>query len=654
MFSSGVRIFFFFVLLTGDFMRPAAASPFSDPPPRPWVAKSDEKRPSSSPVIPAFQETLAEAQDKFDRLSSRLRTLESKADRFQTDVENAEKIQVHGDFTTRIVGTSATGLGADFGTDTMFTLSHLSRPYSIFPIHEGSAAGSRAHLDIDAAFDPEWSATGRISAFSTLGESTNALVWGVQAPYFQNPQEGYPLKNNLAEEKIFLANQQKTIQVELGSFTPQHSASYLYAGVPNLTEEGADYLPDFGGRVEAGIKNYLLVSQAFAELYAGRLAQSSPWQTEIYGTNLGFELLGFTTHFHWLTAQNDPATFPAGTSGFVTSPVNQGGGWLDPVSLSPIAVGPQKEKSWGLDFAYEHSIADHPVRFELSYGNSDYKPNTNSATNAKGELYRIRMESELAKTFSLGAEYLNIGSKYSPFLLPLALPVGITLSNFPWRQWPFPVNYTGYYTLQDAQEFPQNRQGFKTFFHWTFSRGNLKGSYRLLSQKIVSQLTNFSNDADIQSLGFYESLFLAPGNRPQSLAGGKTEDWNLASDYSLSPRFTLKLDLAKASALRKENDSNNVNWSAWIGDIAFLYSLPGKWKIEAGVHRALGNGRNLVAPSASDNAKFSDSGEFVKIVFPLVPQADSFLQFRTLSHSQLQGGSHFNVWQLLSGIGYPF
>jgi hypothetical protein len=441
---------------------------------------------------------------------------------------------------------------------------------------------------------------------------------------------------------------------EIGTFYPSHSPAYFYTGLPNLTEEGPDFLPNFGGRLQLSMKPYLFVNHAYSEIYAGKLPQGSPWQTEMFGLNAGFELLGVSLNVHWLSAFNDPANFPGGTSGMILSPINGGAGWLNPLTLSPLSLGPQKEKVVGLDLSITRTYEEHSLTFKLAFASSDYKPNTNSSDNAGGQLYDLSLSGGLTKKLTAGLEYLNVDAKYSPFILPIALPFGITTATFPWGQWPFPVEYSGYYTLQNAQEYPQNREGAKVFATYEIPNGKITASYRWLAQKIPTQLTLFNNAADIQSIGFYEPLFVASGGRSQTFPIGKTSDWRTSLHYALNSQLSLELAGSGVMAKRLSGDVNNIDFTGWLGDAGFIYSFWEKWKLNAAYHLAIVDGRLLAAPTSPANDGFRNSGETARLDYLLAPKTNVFLLFQNLNHYNSQTTPNFRMLQFLTGLDFSF
>ncbi len=601
---------------------------------------------------------LANYQDEIEGLGVHLDSLEREVTKLETRVSETERIRTNAEFHTRFISTALYGnLPSGIGMDTGFADSHADRPYSLFPVKSGSAETNLGFLNLEGKVDENWEAGGRIAAFNSVGDSLNAITWGNTPPFFNNPFLGYPAFSSMKGEldQVFVKNETGTLQGTLGSFYPKHSPSYLYAGVPNLTEEGPDYLPNFGGDLVAQMKPYLFISNAYSEVFAGKLAQASAWPTEIFGSNAGIELLGFSANVHWMTAQNDPATMAPGASGLIPIPINSGAGWLNPLTLLPITVGPQKEKTWGADFSYTRSFHDHPMTFKFAYGNSNYKPNTNSTDNARGELYDISVEGELEKNLSLGAAYLSIDPKYTPMILPLSLPAGITLANFPWGQWPFAVDYPGFYTLHNSEEYPQNRQGLKLFLEWALSQnGYVKLGYRQLSQKIPTELTLFNNDEDIQSLGFFEPLFLGTGGKPQTFPRGTTHDWRLDTYLPISTPLAFEGAVSGVEASRSSADVNNIGLNGWLGHAGFVYSFWQKWELDLAYQRAQADGRLLASPSAFPNFQFHDSGEIFKVNYGLAPKTDAFFQFRNFNHNQAASSLNFHFIQLLTGFDLFF
>lgn len=604
-----------------------------------------------------LKETLADYQDEIERSGLKLQNLEKQIAALESRINEIERIHVKGEFHNRTMATQITGnLGSGNGQDTTFADANLNRPYPLFPVHAGQNTTSLGLLELSAQVDDQWQAGGRLTGYNSTGDPLNGLVFGKTPSFFNNPFEGYPTNNNLKLEldQVFAQTKDDTLHGELGTFYPEHSPPYLYSGVPNLSLEGPDFLPNYGGRFLATMKPYFFVSTAFSEIFAGKLAQASPWQTQLYGANFGIGLFGITLNAHWMTAQNDPANFAAGTSGMVTTPINGGGGWLNPLTLNPLAVGPQKEKAWGVDMSITRNVTEHSLTFRAAYGNSDYKPNTNSSNNAKGELYDLSAEAEVLKNTSIGLQYISVDPKYSPFILPLALPSGITLAAFPWGQWPFPVDFQGYYTLQNAQHYPQNRQGIKAHVKVSTPADQLSAGIRWLSQKVATQLSLFNNDTDIQSIGFFEPLFTASGSKPRAFPAGTTMDWNVFFQHQIQPPLSLELTVSGVQAKRFAADANNIDFTGWLGHAGLVYEFWEKWKLHAAYHLASVNGRLLAAAADPPNNQFHNNGETVRIDVALTPKANAFFIFRNLDHFQIQGGSNFHLLQFLTGFDLLF
>jgi len=619
------------------------------------VFLENKQPPSSEEMLGQFKEVLADYQDEIDNAGLELSTLEKETDKLSQRIAESERVEVSGGFENRTMSVkmNAGNLGTGSGIDTTFVLDHLERPYALIPIKGGLSETSRSYLDVKSKLDETWNAGGRIAAYQAIGEPLLALSRGVTPPFFSNPFLGttsnYNLKGSL--DQFFFQNQQETVRAEMGSFNLKEMPDYLYAGVPNLTEDGPDFLPNWGGRFEASMKPYLFISKAYSEFFAGKIGQASSWQTQLFGFSAGLEVLGVGVDLHWMTVQNDPATMASGASGLITVPINQNAGWLDPLLQTPLTVGPQKERVAGVDLGYHRSFQNHPVAFKLSYAKSDYKPNTNSSNNAGGELYDISVRGEAVQNFNIGIDYLSIDPKYNPFVLQFSLPVGLGLSpgNFPWGQWPFITNYPGYFTLQNSVKYPQNRQGAELSSDWKNDKLQLKGEYRWLTQKTPTQLTAFNNDVDIQSIGFYEPLFTASGPRNQIFPRGITQDWNLSADYQLRSPLILEVAMAGGQANRPTLDANNIGMSAVLGHLGVIYSFWDRWKLNVAYHKAYGYGRLLSAPTDVQNNQYQNTGETLGIHYLFAPKNSAFFQVGNLEHRSVIT-PEFNALQFVTGL----
>jgi len=433
-----------------------------------------EKQRADFPLVSLdeFKETLAEYQDEIDKAGLDLSTLETETEKLSARIDETERVKTSLQFENRTLAIDITGgnLGNGNGIDTSFVLDHLDRPYALTPIKGGQTETSTAYLDISTKLDARWNAGGRIAAYQSSWDQLLGLSRGVTPPFFNNPFLGYTSNYNLKGDldQLFVENQRGTVRAEIGSFTLKEMPSYIFSGVPNLTLDGPDFLPNYGGRYEASMKPYLFISKAYTEVFAGKIGQASPWETYLFGFSSGLEVLGVGVDLHWMTVEDDPANMAPGAAGLIPVPINGNAGWLDPTSQTPLTVGPQKERVAGVDFSYHRILQNHNVAFKLSYAHSDYKPDTNSSINAGGELYDVSVKGEATPNLNLGIDYLSIDPKYNPFILQFSLPAGLGLSpgNFPWGQWPFMTNYPGYFTLQNSVEYPQNRQGVKLSSDW--------------------------------------------------------------------------------------------------------------------------------------------------------------------------------------------
>lgn len=609
---------------------------------------------TSEKTLQQFKETLADYQDEINKMGLDLSLLEKAAGKLSNRVAESERVKVSGEFENRTMSIKMTSGNLKNGTgiDTSFVLDHLEKPYALTPIKGGLSEVSQAYLNVTSKLDDTWNGGGRIAAYQLVGEPLLGLSRGVTPSFFTNPFLGtttfYNMKGDL--DQFFVQNQQETVRGELGSFHLKEMPDYLYAGVPNLTENGPDFLPNWGGRLEASLKPYLIISKAYSELFAGKIGQASSWQTQLFGFSAGLEVLGVGLDLHWMTVQNDPATMADGASGLISVPINQNAGWLDP-SLNTLVVGPQKERLAGIDLSYHHAFMDHPVSFKLSYGKSDYKPNTNSSTAAGGEIYDVAVRAEAVHHLNLGIDYISIDPKYNPFILQFSLPTGLGLSpaNFPWGQWPFITNYPGYFTLQNAVKYPQNRQGVELSSDWKNEKFQIKGEYRWLAQKTPTQLTSFDNTLDVQSIGFYEPLFTASGPRNQIFQRGTTNDWNVALDYQLREPILLEFAMAGGLANRPSADANNIGMSAILGHLGVSYSFWDRWKVNAAYHKAYGYGRLLSAPSNVENNQYQNTGETIGIHYLITPKNSAFFQFGNFEHRSVVT-PEFNALEFISGL----
>jgi len=181
----------------------------------------------------------------------------------------------------------------------------------------------------------------------------------------------------------------------------------------------------------------------------------------------------------------------------------------------------------------------------------------------------------------------------------------------------------------------------------------VKGEYRWLTQQTPTELTSFNNDADIQSLGFYEPLFTASGPRNQVLPRGSTQDWNLSTDYQLRSPLTLELAVAGGQANRPTLDVNNIALSDVLGHLGVIYSFWDRWKLTVAYHKAYGYGRLLSAPTSVENNQYQDTGETIGIHYLFTAKNSAFFQIGNFEHRSVVT-PEFDALQFLSGLNVLF
>jgi len=143
-------------------------------------------------------------------------------------------------------------------------------------------------------------------------------------------------------------------------------------------------------------------------------------------------------------------------------------------------VGPQSQTTWGIRGEYTFDY-DWSPRIFGEWSTSDYRPNKNSSYSASGDAWRVGGDVLLLDgSLSLGAEYLHVDPRFSPFIIQTPTVGGISTPH--WKTPGF-LYFQNLYSLHDTYELPQNRQGFRLDGTWKFlPTGRLSVEYGRFDQ----------------------------------------------------------------------------------------------------------------------------------------------------------------------------
>jgi hypothetical protein len=226
---------------------------------------------------------------------------------------------------------------------------------------------------------------------------------------------------------------------------------------------------------------------------------------------------------------------------FWTDPLSYAGTPLENMPMRGSAfISLQSQNSYGASLNYR--LDPGCVRFVLTYGGTDYKPNVSSSYAVKGNHYRAGIGwTNMASNLRVNAEYLSTDPFYDPFQLyfqPLesmtlgGVPPGtpIAFSVVPAYYGGFPGSYAPFaYQLHDSGIYPNNRQGYRLAGEFLFPkrRGRIGLRYAALGQCMVS-----APQQDIT--GFYRGMtpgFIDPVFQPLRTNGQVINETPRGSQY---------------------------------------------------------------------------------------------------------------------------
>ena len=132
---------------------------------------------------------------------------------------------------------------------------------------------------------------------------------------------------------------------------------------------------------------------------------------------------------------------------------------------SASTFGPQSMFTWGMSAGWNHTFnEDFKLGLKGEYSNSSYKPSANSAYNAPtGEAWRFKAAGTLYKNFDVEGEYISVNPYHNPYILqyPQVANLSYSYVRIPSLSW-----YPELYPVNDKDEYPNNRNGFRVNAKW--------------------------------------------------------------------------------------------------------------------------------------------------------------------------------------------
>lgn len=470
-----------------------------------------------------------------------------------------------------IVGGPAAGLNFDpyaFGTMTVNNLK-TGRPLS-----SGTGFTSKAILGLQIEVSDEIDAGLELVAFSSQGDRSVDLYYGVSAPYLNNAFTAISTVNGGAGTQP--SNNRPFTRMNLDHFWVKHDPTKTYVRVGALRDFnfdtlvyqkqynpgtfGGPYLDSFGfqvkGEIDLNDEGDMLDWEVIGTLLPDRNGGvgGSSYRSNAWGLNLGYNFDGEAgeVRANFLRASQDATGGAARQVGLITGvnfgpipwvnppgfyfnqlggPNNNTGGIASTGDIRPIPsaalgndgitgvpgqanfgnLGPQDQNSYGLSAEYTWDNEYSP-RLRGEYAHSEYSPNQNSSYNVGGDAFRVSAGATFFDEVDLDLEYLSVDPTYDPFVLQIPRIGGILRNGM--RMGENFFNYRGdLYSLHDTEIFPHNREGFRGKLNWQYHQYGsvtLKGGF--LDQKEASlQDVRFSAGAIANGIPNTPVLGFSPG-----------------------------------------------------------------------------------------------------------------------------------------------
>jgi hypothetical protein len=206
-------------------------------------------------------------------------------------------------------------------------------------------------------------------------------------------------------------------------------------------------------------------------------------------------------------------------------------------------IGPQDQTTFGLEgeYTFDH---DWSPRIFAEWAHSEYRPNKNSSYSADGNAWRIGGDVLLLDgALALGAEYLRVDPRFSPFIIQTPTVGGVSTPH--WKTPGF-LYFQNMYSLHDSYELPHNRTGFRLDATWKF----------LPTGRITVEYGNFDQTtSSLQDVRFGTNAL--GGGAPNTPVLGFSPGWiePLFNGYS---QYTFAASGGNALAIPLEDNKGEV------------------------------------------------------------------------------------------------
>lgn len=500
------------------------------------------------------------------------------------------------------------------------------KPY-VFPrLSTGTAFTASGTIGVTGKLAKNIDGGAEISAWSATGDRNNAVRWGTRQPYLSNPFTENSsfgatgnLKDNAFNFRAALDNvwaRKEAWKLTLGTYRPDRVKDYFLTGAPNLQwMEPGFYYPLWGAQLKGKWKagEYPMWGEGYIAKLPEQGGTSGNVNTYLFGAHWDMNFSSDKANFgvNWQRVLNTDTNTATATTASINRPL--GGAtalsadgnhipWTTngtPFNAGGVSVTPQNQEMdmWGADLTYKVPEFDSKYFknfwLQVKWGHSSYRPTTvvptgaTSVPDASGNLWSALLA---AKVFNvdLKGEYLSVDPTYAPFVIQFTNPFGLFTgpgTGFAWHQQspysayfnPGGANTAGYYTVNSAVNYPQNRQGYRLTGSWDFDLWKSKGT--LYSAWMSFDQRQATNAANISRVGFTEPHFTLPATSTGTNTKGELQNWHNGLRYDIvlpwtDNRLTWELWHWFSHQRRATTDVNNVfvQWNRWGTKVTYPFS----------------------------------------------------------------------------------